>query len=73
MNLHGLFNATTIHIKEQPWYYLTHSWEDIGFWYLPKGISPKVNIKWQLELEIAYFEAAIQHFSPYATETHPSG
>ena len=31
------------------------------------GISLKVNITAQLEFELAYFEAAVQHFSPYTT------
>ena len=35
------------------------------------GISLKVNIIAQLEFELAYFKATVQHFSYYATETFP--
>ena len=35
----------------------------------PTGISPKINIAMRLEFELAYFEASVQHFNHYATET----
>ena len=50
----GLFNAKAIHVEQQ-WYYLTRSF--------PKGISLKVNIIARLEFELAFFEAAVPHFS----------
>ena len=34
-----------------------------------KGISTNVNVIARLELELAYFKAAIQHFSHYAMGT----
>ena len=37
----------------------------------PKGICPKVNIIARLKFKLAYFEAAVQHISPYTTETTP--
>ena len=37
----------------------------------PKGISPKVNVKAQLEFELAYLKAIIKHFSHYTTCTLP--
>ena len=33
----GLFNAKAIHLEEQQWYYLTHSWEDKGGSYISQG------------------------------------
>ena len=42
---------------------LTHSWEDKEVHTFPKGISLKVNVIVQLELELAYFEAAVLHFN----------
>ena len=33
----------------------------------PKGISPKVNVIAQLEFELIYLEAAVQHFNHYTT------
>ena len=46
--------------KKQQWYYLTHNWQNKGVHAFPKGINMNVNIIVQLELELAYFEAAIQ-------------
>ena len=37
----------------------------------PKGISLKVNVIAQLEVEFTYFEAAVQDISPDALETPP--
>ena len=37
----------------------------------PKGINPKVNKMAQLEFELAYFEAAVQHISHDATTAPP--
>ena len=34
-----------------------------------KGISSKANVIAWLESELVYFEAVVQHFSPYATGT----
>ena len=31
----------------------------------PKRISPKVNVIVQLKFQLAYFEAAVQHFNYY--------
>ena len=39
-----LFNAKAILLEEQLWYYLTHSWEDMGIHTFPKSICPKVNV-----------------------------
>ena len=36
-----------------------------GIHTFPKSICPKVNVRAQLEFELAYFEAAIQYFSHY--------
>ena len=36
---------------------------------LTNDISPKVNVIVQLEFEFVYLEAAVLHFSHYATET----
>ena len=56
-------------IVTQQWYYLTHSWGDKGVHTFPKDISPKVNTIAQLEFELIYFTAAVQHLSYYATGT----
>ena len=70
INLCGLFNAKAILVEEHQWCYLTHSWGDKGVLHIfLKGINLKVNVIVQLEVELAYFEAAIQHFSHYATES----
>ena len=39
---HTLIQA--ILLEEQLWYYLTHSWEDVGVHTFSKGICPKVNV-----------------------------
>ena len=36
-----------------------------------KGISPKVNVIAWLELELAYFDVAIEHISYYVTGLPP--
>ena len=36
---------------------------------LPKSISSKVNLIAGVEFELGYFEAAVQHFSYYATRS----
>ena len=38
----------------------------------PKSISPKVNIRVQLEFKLTYFKAIVQHFSHYTMGTSPS-
>ena len=52
INLCRLFNAKAILLKEQSWYYLTHSWEDKRVHNFLKGICPKVNIIAWLEFEL---------------------
>ena len=37
----------------------------------PKSIRPKVNVIAQLEFELTYFEATVQLFSHYTTESSP--
>ena len=37
----------------------------------PEGISLKVKLIARLEFELAYFDAAVQHFRLYARETQP--
>ena len=37
------FNAKSIHVEEQHWYYLTNSLKDNRFHAFPKGIHLKVN------------------------------
>ena len=50
-------------LVEQQWYHLTHSLRDKGVYTFPKGISPKVNVIARLEIELAYFKAAVQSLS----------
>ena len=40
----GLLNAEPILVKEQQWYYLTHSSGNKGDNIFPKSIKPKVNV-----------------------------
>ena len=47
----------------------TYSWDNKRVHTFPKGISPKMNAIAQLEFELAFFEAADQHFSHYTTGT----
>ena len=49
------------------WSYLTHNYEDKGFQTFPKGISPKVNVITQLEVELANYNAEVQYVSHYTT------
>ena len=56
-------------IEEQQGYDLTCSWKDKEVHPFSKGISLKVNVKAQLESELAYSGAVVQHFSHYATVT----
>ena len=64
-----LFNAKALFLEKQQWYYLTHSWEDKMVHSFPKGICPKVNVIAQLELELAYYDTAVQCFNHYTTRT----
>ena len=34
-----------------------------------KRINPEVSVIAQVDIELAYFKAAVQHFSPYPTAT----
>ena len=69
--LFRLFNAKSILLEEQQWYYLTHSWEDKGVHTFPKGICPKVNVITRLEYELAYYESAVHCFNHFTTRTPP--
>ena len=71
MNIWRLFNAKSILLEEQLWYYLTHSWEDKGVHTFPKGICPKVNVIARLEFELAYYDFAVHRFNHYTTRTPP--
>ena len=37
----------------------------------PKGIKMKVNVIMRLELELAYYDVAVQHVNHYTKETTP--
>ena len=63
----GLFNAKSILLEEQWWYYSTHSWEDKGVHTFPKGICPTVNVIVRLEFELAYNDSAVQRLSSNMT------
>ena len=54
-------------IEDQQWYYLTQSQGDSKLF--SKPISPKMNLKVQLEL--TYFEDIVQHYYHYAIEVWP--
>ena len=68
INLLRLFNAKTILIEEQQWYYLTDCWRDKRFHTFTKIISLKMNIIMQLEFELAYYNLEILHISHYTPE-----
>ena len=67
--LFRLFNAKTILLEEQWFYYLTHSWEDKWVHTFRKGICPKVNVIAWLESELAYYDSAVHRFNHYTTRT----
>ena len=69
INLCGLLNAKPISVEEQQKYFSNHipMYKEVHTF--PMDIRPKGNVKAWLELELAYFKAAVQHFSHYATET----
>ena len=69
MNLYWLSDAKAILVEEHHGYYLTHILRNKKVHIIPKGISPKVNVRARLSFERAYFEAAIQHFCYYTTGT----
>ena len=48
------------------------AWRTRGFIPFPKGISPKVNVTGRLELELAYYDSAVQCFNHYTTGTTPN-
>ena len=62
-----LFNAKSILLDEQKWYYLTHSWEDGGSHTFPKGICRKINVIVRLVYELAYYDSTVQCFYHYTT------
>ena len=65
------FNAKAMLVKEEQWYYLTHSWRDKGIPIFLKGIRPNVNVITQLEFELTYYDAAVQLVSYYTMGTPP--
>ena len=65
----GYLMSKSSFFEEQQWYYL--SWENKEIHTFLKGISPKVNVIAQLDVELAYFKAVGQLFSRYSTETSP--
>ena len=71
--LFRLFNAKSILLEEQYWYYLTHSWEDKGVNTFPKGICSKGNVIVRLEYELTYYDFAVHRFNHYTTRTPPYG
>ena len=52
-DIRGLFDV--ILIKEQWWYYLTHSWVDNWVHIFPMSISSKGNVIARLGFEPAYY------------------
>ena len=70
INLHMLFNSKAIHLKEQQWCYLMHSWEDKAVHTFPKGICSKVNVVW-LESELTHYDPIVQCCNHYTTRTLP--
>ena len=65
------FNAKSILLEEQSWYYLTHSWDDKGVHTFPKGICPKVYVTAKLEYEVSYNDSVVHRFNHYPTGTLP--
>ena len=66
-----LFNAKSILLKEQHWYSLTQSWEDMGIHTVPQSIYTKVNVIVCLEFELTYYDPAVQRFAHYTKGTPP--
>ena len=60
-----LFNAKTIVIEEQFWYYLSHSLRDNWVYSFPKDSRRKVDVIIRLEFEIALYDIAVELFKPY--------
>ena len=60
-----MFNAKSILLEEQYWYYLTHSWKVKGIHTFPKGICRKVNVIARLEFELAHYDSADRRFNDY--------
>ena len=71
INLRELFNAKAIFLKEQQWYSLTNSWgrRDKEINIIPWSISPKENVKAQVDFELTYFYVTVQLFNHYTPET----
>ena len=65
INLHGLINAKAIPVEVNQWYYSPGRIK--GFNTFPKRINRNVNITARLEFKLAFFEAAVPHFSLWAT------
>ena len=70
INFCALFNAKTIFVDKQQWYYLTHNWADEEVHTFPNGICMKVNVIAQLEFELTYFQFTVKYISHYTAETH---
>ena len=70
INLIGLFDAKSIFLEGQWWYYLTHNWEDKKIHTFLKDICPKVNVIARLEFELAYYNSTVQHFT-ITLQEHP--
>ena len=69
MNFCGQSHTKANLAEGQQGYYFTYSREDKEVHTFPNGICTKVEIIVLLEFEVAYFEAAVLHFSHYTTRT----
>ena len=56
-------------MSQQP-LYLTYNWRKKGVHAFLKSVSLKANVISRLDFELAYFEAAVEHFTHYASSSY---
>ena len=66
-----LFNAKSIIVAEEQWYYFTHNWGYKVIHILSQGFSPKVNVKSWLEFELADFRPQFSTLAIWPQELPP--
>ena len=71
MAYQALFNAKSILLEKQKWYYLTNSKEEKEIQTFSNSNCPKMNIIARLEFEFSNYNCPVHSLNHYTTWTRP--